>query len=456
MENEKWKMDSVDPTPRLERFDSYEQACHEFRWLIPQRLNIASAICRRHSDAVTRIALSDVKEGGINTYTFGGLDYLSDKFATALSESGISQGDSVAVLLPPSAALAIAHLGALKTGAVVVPLSLASGAAFLEYALAGSDARALVTDESIYSVFEAVFRNLPNLTSRFVVRDLRPTVARPDFKDFWSEVDRSSSDFDGLETDASSAAFIFHVELHGEITGVVHSHRSIIGQLTAFEMFNNVEREPDSVFWTSGEWCPPAAVLGLLYPAWWYGCSVVTGTSEDGAGVLRLMEQCEVTHAFIASGQLEALAESEPQPGERFNLKVRNVVAEAPRCPEYFVNSDPNVPLSEVYSRPETGWIVGRCDRWFATTAGSVGRPVPGRSVEIIDKSGNVLPALHAGHVAVHKSDPGLFTGYYGAATRTAAAFAGDWFLTGDVGYKNGDGDLLIPPSPTIGGQTKK
>ena len=393
-----------------------------------------------------------MKQGGINTYTFGGLDFLSDKFATALSESGISQGDSVAVVLPPSAALAIAHLGALKTGAVVVPLSMVSDAALLKYALADSGARVLVVDESIYGVVEAAGRNLPNLKSRFVVRDLRPTVANPDFKDFWSEVDRSSSDFDAVEHDATSAAFVFYVESQGEIDGVVHSHRSIIGQLTAFEMFNNVEREADSVFWTPGEWCSSGAVLGLLYPSWWYGCSLVAGTSEDGAGVLRLMEQCEVTHAFIASGQLEALAESEPQPGEHFNLKVRNVVAEASRWPEYFVNSDPNVTLSEVYGRPETGWIVGRCNRWFATTGGSVGRPVPGRSVEIVDESGNVLPALHAGHVAVHKSDPGLFTGYHGAATGTAAAFIGDWFLTGDVGYKNGDGDLYIQPSPTVGG----
>src|SRR5438477_7485628 len=196
MENGKWKMVFSDPTPHLERFDSYEQACREFHWLIPQRINIATAICRRHPDAVTRIALSDVKEGGINTYTFGGLDYLSDKFATALSESGISQGDPVAVVLPPSAALAIAHLGALKTGAMVVPLSMASDAALLEFALADSDARALVVDESIYGKVETVGRNLPKSKSRFVVRDLRPTVARPDFKDFWSEVDRSSSDFD--------------------------------------------------------------------------------------------------------------------------------------------------------------------------------------------------------------------------------------------------------------------
>ncbi len=377
----------MDPTPHLERFDSYEQACREFRWLIPQRFNIANSICRRHADAVTRIALSDVKEGGINAYTFGGLDFLSDKFANALSEAGVSQGDSVAVLLPPSAALAIAHLGALKTGAVVIPLSMIADAALLEHALADSSAKALVIDESNYGMFEALARNLPNLESRFVVRDLRPAVTSSEIRDFWSEVDRASSDLVAMETDANSAAFIFYVESQGEITGVVHSHRSVIGQLTAFEMFNNVEA--DSVLWTAGDWSSPSVVLGVLYPAWWYGCSVVAGAAEDEAGVQ-------------------------------------------------------NVRPGEAYARAETGWIFGRCPRWFATPPGSVGRPIPGRSIEIIDESGNVLPPGQPGHIAVHKSDPALFTEYHGVAARTAASFIGDCFLTGDVGYKNGDGDFYI------------
>src|ERR1700686_356465 len=131
-------MDSVDPTPHLERFESYEQARREFRWKIPQRFNIAAAICRRLADAPTRIALNEVKTAGINTYTFGGLDFLSDKFATALAESGIEPGDSVATMLPQSAALAVALFGALKTGALVVPLPMSSDSVLLEHALADS------------------------------------------------------------------------------------------------------------------------------------------------------------------------------------------------------------------------------------------------------------------------------------------------------------------------------
>ena len=428
-----------DPTPHLERFESYEQACREFRWVIPGHFNIASAICRRHADAVTRIALQEVKEAGINTYTFGGIDFLSDKFAMALSLSGINQGDSVAVMLPQSAALAVAHLGVLKTGAVLVPLSMGAESALLEHAIADSGTKAVVVDESIYGKAEDY---LSHLQPRFIVRDLRPTATSSGDRDFWTEVDRASSDFEAVQTDQNSMAFIFYIESEGKPTGVVHSHRSLIGQLPAFEMF--MEPEAESVFWTADAWSSAGALLGVLYPAWWYGCSFVAGKFDDRGSVLRLMERCAVTHALVPSSLLSMLAESEPQPGERFELTLRTIVCEGLPWPEHRANDDPGVTLNCVYGRPETGWIVGRCERWFKTEIGFMGRPAPGRSIEIIDESGNVLPPGEAGRIAIHKSDPALFSEFHSAPQGAAESFIGDWFLPGDAGQKNEDGDLSI------------
>ena len=427
----------MDPTPHLERFESYEQACREFRWVIPEQFNIGSAICRRHADAVTRIALKEVKEAGINTYTFGGLDFLSDKFAMALSQAGTNQGDSVAVMLPQSAALAVAHLGVLKTGAVLVPLPMGAEAALLEHAILDSGATAVVVDESIYGKVEEY---LSHLESRFVLRDLRPDATSSDVKDFWTEVDRASSDFEAVQTDPNSMAFIFYIESEGKPTGVVHSHRSLIGQLVAFDMFMGTEAE--AVFCTANDWSSVSASLGVLYPAWWYGCSIVAGTSDDHDSVLRLIEKGAVTHALIPVSRLNTLIEFGPQLRQQFDLKLRTIVCE--RLPEERVSNDPGVTLNDVYGQPETGWIVGRCERWFKTRIGSMGRPAPGRSIEVIDKTGNVLPPREAGRVAIHKSDPALFSEFHNAPQRTAESFIGDWFLTGDVGQKNEDGDLSI------------
>ncbi len=431
-----------DSFPHLDRFQSYEQALKEFVCVIPERIDTATAICREHADAVTRVALTDVKHGAANTYTFGGLDFLSDKFATVLSESGITHGDSVAVILPQSAALAVAHLGALKCGAVVVPLSTASDPGWLEHALRDCEARALVIAESRV---ETLAPKLPNSKSCFVVRDLRPADTSSDYRDFWTEVDRASSDFDAVETDANSRAFIFYVESQGRPAGVVHSHRSVIGQLTAFEMLNNLNAQADSVFWTADDWSSPQAVLGVIYPAWLYGCSVVSGASDD-VDTASLIERYDVTHAFILSSQLKLLAESEPKFRERLGLKLRTVMSDAPLSPALrdWAENNLNVTVNEVYGKPETGWIAGGCARWFPARAGAIGRAVPGHSIEILDDSGKVLPASVTGRIAVHKSDPSLFSGFHKAHERTPVRFVGDWFLTGDLGYKSEDGYLSI------------
>jgi len=237
-------------------------------------------------------------------------------------------------------------------------------------------------------------------------------------------------------------AFIFYIESGEKPMGVVHSHRSLIGQLSAFEMF--MEPEAESVFWTADDWSSARALLGALYPAWWYGCSFVAGPCDDRDGALQMMERCAVTHAFIHSSRLKMLDESDLQPSEHSELKLRTVVCDYLPRPEHRANDDLSVTLNCVYGWPETGWIAGRCERWFKTEIGSIGRPAPGRSIEVIDENGNVLPPREVGRIAIHKSDPALFSEFHNTPQSAARSFVGNWFLTGDVGHKNEDGDLFI------------
>ncbi|HKP11559.1 MAG TPA: AMP-binding protein, partial [Blastocatellia bacterium] len=122
-----------------------------------QRFNLAEAICRRHADRVTRVALLDAKPLAANCYTFGGLDFLSDKFASALNEQGVNQSDAVAVVLAPSAALAVALLGTLKCGAVAVPLSPSLDLGEIEGAVNDSRAKALIAPFEQREAYAAIF-----------------------------------------------------------------------------------------------------------------------------------------------------------------------------------------------------------------------------------------------------------------------------------------------------------
>ena len=399
-----------DPTPHLERFSSYDQAIREFQWWIPRSINIASAICRRHPDSVTRIALSDVRIGGVNTYTFGGLDYLSDKFATALTECNINRGDSVVVALRPSAALTVAQLGTLKAGGVVVPLSSTATPDFLDYVLETSKAELLVTDEPLLLYHPITKRALKNVLTIFVVRNLRPATGAS-YKDFWSEVDRCSSDFTAPETESNTPVFNFFIETEGEIFGIVHSARSAICQLSAFELFN--EFGDDAVLWAGDDWSSPAAVLGTVYPGWWYGCSIVANSTSKQISMTQLVAQHQVTNVF----QLTKAR----QPADELSKVVNSTM------------------LHEVFGTPESGWIIGNSNRWMESAGASLCRVVPGRRVDIIDEQGEILRPGMVGQIAIHKSDPGLFTGYHGEAADTSV---GDWFLTGKFGYKTEEGEL--------------
>ena len=377
----------IDPTPHLERFESYERACREFRWQIPDQFNIASAISRRHKDAITCVALGDVRPGGINTYTIGGIDFLSDKFANLLARSGVRQGDAVAVIASQSAALLVAQFGILKLGAAVAPLSPSLPSSTLKRALKECDARAIVSEDASA---ETLFIN-----------------ACGERTDFWREVNRASSDFTAAETHSSSPAFIFFSGL----TGIIHSHASLIGQLTAFEMFNEFSLSDGSVFWAAGDWVSPQILLGLIYPALWYGCSI---TCSNESELLDSITQCEVTNAFIWSAE-------------------KNLMKRIQTAPHEFGTT-----LNAAYGTIETGLIAASCNRWFESDVETCVRAAPGHSIEILNEQGRI---------GVRRDDPALFLGYLNDSEKTGSAFAGDWLVTGDEGKKNEDGDLCVSPS---------
>ena len=72
----------------------------EFRWAIPDRLNIASQVCERHQSDPNRIAVYyENSDGETAIYSFGQLKTLSDQFANALKGLGVARGDRVVCIV---------------------------------------------------------------------------------------------------------------------------------------------------------------------------------------------------------------------------------------------------------------------------------------------------------------------------------------------------------------------
>jgi acetyl-CoA synthetase len=75
---------------------------------------------------------------------------------------------------------------------------------------------------------------------------------------------------------------------------------------------------------------------------------------------------------------------------------------------------------------------------------GSVGKPLPGVGVAILDDDFKAVPAGEIGQFAISTADPGLFLGYYKDPERTEAAIRQGWYFTGDLAYQDDEGYFFI------------
>ncbi|MBL8293187.1 MAG: acyl--CoA ligase [Bryobacterales bacterium] len=97
-------------------------------------------------------------------------------------------------------------------------------------------------------------------------------------------------------------------------------------------------------------------------------------------------------------------------------------------------------PIRQLYGSSETGTIC--IEQAGPTTPGSVGRPVPGVTVRVLDADGNPLPVESRGEIAVH--GPAMMPGYVDEPELNATAFAGGYFRMGDLGRLTGAGELVL------------
>jgi acetyl-CoA synthetase len=429
--------------PNLEKYSGYEKACEEYRILIPDAFNIAEAICKGHQDAATRIALIECKPGGNNTYTFGAISFFSDKFASVLESRGVVAGERVAVTLRQSAALPIAHLGALKIGATIVPLPPFLEQSELDFVLKESSAKALVIDSLALKQTRAFAGGLPSVGSVFVASDEGDRLRIEGVElDFWREVYAASSDIQPEQTQATTPAYLFYST--GRDTpgpGIIHGHGLLAANLPGFEMHNNFDLGPDTVFYSLGDWADVNSLFGMLFPAWIYGRPVVAGPAWIFVhpDMFELFERCGVTNLYLEPDEIDNLIREVSDPWSEYDLKIRNLSSfTAPHMP--WIRASFSASANRAFCPAGSGVLLASCERWFPHRSRSLGRAVPGHRVEIIDQTGRPLPAGQTGHIAVERSDPSLFIDYLNLSKETLNVFIDDWYLTGTTGYKDEEG----------------
>ena len=446
--------------------ETYEDARNSFSWDVPDGFNAATDLVGKHDG--DRVGLYQVDDdGGHETYTFADLDEQSNAVANALAARGIDRGDRVAVVVPQKPANLLTHLACWKLAAVSIPLSVLFGDDALRYRLTDSEARVAVVDESQLATIRAVAPDCPALEYVLVVDG--PDDSDVDSVDtavvsrFESAVDWDETAFDVAETDVDTPAVVMYTSgSTGKPKGVRHTHGVWLGHCPAVYMY--FEHDVDEgVYWTPADWAWIGALGDLVFPAWHYGRPVVGYPmgSFDPERSFELMAEFDVTNAFVPPTAIRMLMGVD-DPSDRYDLSLEAICSGGePLTGEILEWADDElegVVVNELYGQTEANLLVTNCREWFPAKPGSMGKPVPGHDVAVLDpETGAAVEPGEIGQIAVRRDDdPVIFESYLNAPDKTASVTledgpdGDDWHLTGDLAERDdAEGTSADPREPT-------
>ena len=119
--------------------------CAAHRWDVPERYNIAADVCDKHPRDKPAMVWESF-DGSVRELDWGELQDLANQAAHTLAARGVTRGDRVAVVLPPTPETAAIFFGVWKLGAILLSMSVLYGDDGIEHRLSDSQARLLVTD----------------------------------------------------------------------------------------------------------------------------------------------------------------------------------------------------------------------------------------------------------------------------------------------------------------------
>ena len=419
---------------------SYEQVRAAFRWRIPDRFNIAAAICDRHVGAGRLAMISEAADGTAAALTFEHLQDQSRRLANALAAHGIGRGDRIGILLPQCPEAAIAHLAAYRLGAIALPLFTLFGPDAIEYRLNDSGARAVVSNE-------AGIGKLLELRGQLHANPLLISIdgrSAGHVLGWASLIEAASPDHATADTAADDPALIVYTSgTTGNPKGVLHAHRMLLGHLPGVELPHNFFPQPGDRMWTPADWAWAGGLMDVLLPSLFHGVPVLAKrfTKFDPEEAFALLARHAVRNAFLPPTALKMMRQV-PQPG-RHAFQLRSVASGGERLGDEMLDWGRDTfgtVINEFYGQTEANLTVANCAGLMPLKGGSMGRALPGHTLEIVDEEGRPLPPGTPGTIAVQAPDPVFFLRYWNKPEATAAKFRGGWLLTGDTGHRDEDG----------------
>jgi len=401
---------------------TYEEACAQHRWEVPERYNIARDVCDKHPPGKLAMIHEDFS-GNVREVAWGELQEASNRFANVLRAHGVEPGDRVAMLLPPTPETAAAFLGTWKAAAILLSMSVLYGDEGIRHRLQDSRPKVLVTNAGNADRVER------ELVEHVLVLDDALLAS-------------GSPDFVCADTSSEDPAQLYYTSgTTGLAKGIVHAHRYLLAH-NEFVLCHEVQE--GERFHGMGEWAWAAGIAPLLGP-WRLGAVQYVYQREGGFDPhkqLDFLSRHEVTNVFTTPTAMRSMM-GIADAGTRYPQRFRRVCsAGEPLNPEAirWFREQYGVTVLDFYGLSESYPLVGNYP-WMEVREGSMGKPVPGWEVAILDEDERPVAAGERGEICLRaRTNPHYPLGYWEKDEATAETFGGEWFHTKDAASADADG----------------
>ncbi|MCM4081264.1 acetate--CoA ligase [Paractinoplanes hotanensis] len=439
---------------------SWEEArARHLSWLPSGRLNIAYEAVDRHleTDRRDRVAIRCLgRHDQVTELTYADLARQTGRFANLLGELGVRRGERIFLLLNRSAELYVAALGTLKFGAVLSPLFPAFGPEPVRERIVRGDGVVLVTTPELYERRVVPIRDrLPGLRHILVTGDTNPPAGTTSLT---AGLARAADSYPVAPTGPEDLALLhFTSGTTGRPKGAMHVHGAVLAHYVIAHYA--LDLRPDDVFWCTAD---PGWVTGTSYgiiAPLVHGLTIVVDAADfDAKRWYRILEQQRVSVWYTAPTALRMLMRHGAALAQNHDLSALRFVASVgePLNPEVVVWGSEALghPVHDNWWQTETGAIMIANFAGTDIKPGSMGLPMPGVEVGLLERGADGRALVTDGHVrpielpsvtgelALRPGWPSMFRGYLHDAERSAECFAGGWYLSGDLATRDADGYL--------------
>ncbi|MCH7605852.1 MAG: AMP-binding protein [Chloroflexi bacterium] len=431
----------ADVAPNMQ---DYEDTYRNYVMEVPESFNFAFDVVDKWAEDRTKLALISLDPAGENPqhHTFWDLKVQSNRCANVLKDLGVSKGTRVFVMLPRVPQWYVVMLGLMKLGAVPMPATTLCTPNDIEYRINEAEASLAVTDLENSDKIAGAAGNCPSLDHLLLVGGSRRG---------WTSYDEAmataSWHLEAPEKTRSDDPLLIYFTSGtvGYPKMVLHTHASYgLAHVLTAKFWQDL-RSTD-LQWTLSDTGWAKAAYGKLFGQWTQGATVLQHDARgrfDPALTLQILERYGVTSFCAPPTAYRMLVLEDLTKYDLQDLRHCTGAGE-PLNPEVMKKWEDGTGLTiyDGYGQTETVLLVANF-RCMPVRPGSMGKPVPGFYVSIVDEEGRELPANEEGQIAVRVKPVrpvGLFREYWKYPEGMEASFFGDWYLTGDKAYKDEDG----------------